>query len=101
MSLGEHRHMQLTRSTQVERCHNPFWLGTPHVASQDFTYNNQFIPKDTVIVLNTWTMHHDPSRHLNPDDFNPDRYMGDSLTSADSANLADPYERDHWMFGAG
>ncbi|KAJ7339738.1 cytochrome P450 [Mycena albidolilacea] len=86
---------------EVERCHNPFWLGTPHVASQDFTYNNQFIPKDTVVVLNTWTMHHDPSRHLSPDDFNPDRYMGDSLTSADSANLTDPYQRDHWMFGAG
>lgn len=24
---------------EIERCHNPFWLGTPHVASEDFTYN--------------------------------------------------------------
>jgi cytochrome P450 len=23
---------------EIERCHNPFWLGTPHVASDDFTY---------------------------------------------------------------
>ncbi|KAJ7651338.1 cytochrome P450 [Roridomyces roridus] len=22
---------------EVERCHNPFWLGTPHVASENFT----------------------------------------------------------------
>ena len=23
---------------EVERMHNPFWLGTPHVASEDFVY---------------------------------------------------------------
>ncbi|KAJ7615860.1 cytochrome P450 [Roridomyces roridus] len=85
----------------VERCHNPFWLGTPHVTSEDSTYKGQFIPKGTVVVLNTWTMHHDPARHADPESFNPERYMHDNLTSAESANLADPYTRDHWMFGAG
>lgn len=55
---------------EVERCHNPFWLGTPHVASENFTYSGNFIPKDTVVVLNTWTIHHDPARHKNPMDFN-------------------------------
>ncbi|EAW06584.1 cytochrome P450 [Aspergillus clavatus NRRL 1] len=86
---------------EVERVHNPFWLGTPHVASEDFVYRGQYIPKDTVVVLNTWTMHYDPVRHANPEKFNPDRYIRDHLTSAESANLADPMERDHWMFGAG
>ncbi|KAI0890980.1 cytochrome P450 [Annulohypoxylon nitens] len=87
---------------EVERVHNPFWLGTPHVASEDFTYNGRyFIPKDTVVVLNTWTMHHDPERHVDPYIFNPDRYIDDNLTSAESANLGEPYKRDHWMFGAG
>ncbi|KAJ6529371.1 cytochrome P450 [Mycena capillaripes] len=86
---------------EVERCHNPFWLGTPHVASEDFTYKGQFIPKDTVVVLNTWTMHHDQFRHPEPERFNPERYLHDDFTSAESANLADPYQRDHWMFGAG
>lgn len=55
---------------EIERCHNPFWLGTPHVASENFTYNGNFIPKDTVVVLNTWTMHHDQDRHNKPMDFN-------------------------------
>lgn len=55
---------------EVERCHNPFWLGTPHVASEDFTYQGQFIPKGTVVVLNTWTMHHDEHRYPNPMSFN-------------------------------
>ncbi|KAF9491318.1 cytochrome P450 [Pleurotus eryngii] len=86
---------------EVERCHNPFWLGTPHVNTQDFTYRGQFIPKNTVVVLNTYTMHHDPTRHPNPRTFNPDRYIGDSTSSSESANLVNAYERDHWMFGAG
>ena len=86
---------------EVERCHNPFWLGTPHVNSADFTYRGQFIPKDTVVVLNTYTMHHDPARHPEPHKFNPDRYLNDSTLASESANLANPYERDHWMFGVG
>lgn len=49
--------------------HNPFWLGTPHVASEDFVYKGQFIPKDTVLVLNTYSMHHHPERHPNPYSF--------------------------------
>ncbi|TFK35002.1 cytochrome P450 [Crucibulum laeve] len=86
---------------EVERCHNPFWLGTPHVNTQDFTYQGHFIPKDTVLVLNTYTMHHDPQRHPDPHTFNPDRYMFDSTLSSESANLANAMERDHWMFGVG
>ncbi|KAL0957853.1 hypothetical protein HGRIS_000037 [Hohenbuehelia grisea] len=86
---------------EVERVHNPFWLGTPHVNTQDFTYRGQFIPKDTVLVLNTYTMHHDPARHPDPFTFNPDRYINDSTLASESANLTNPYERDNWMFGVG
>ncbi|KAJ6474283.1 cytochrome P450, partial [Mycena sanguinolenta] len=63
--------------------------------------NGRFIPKGTVVVLNTWTMHHDSLRHSKPETLNPDRYMRDGLSSAESANLPDLYQRDHWMFGAG
>ncbi|KAF9486131.1 cytochrome P450, partial [Pholiota conissans] len=86
---------------EVERVHNPFWLGTPHVNTQDFTYRGQFIPKDSVLVLNTYTMHHDPKRHPDPHKFNPDRYIFDPTLSSESANLSNPNERDHWMFGVG
>lgn len=64
---------------EVERCHNPFWLGTPHVASENFTYDGNFIPKDTVVVLNTWTMHHDEDRHRNPMDFNVSSISTESI----------------------
>lgn len=58
---------------EVERCYNPFWLGTPHVVSEDFVYNGQLIPKDTVLVLNTWTIHHDERRFPEPQKFNVSR----------------------------
>lgn len=86
---------------EVERCHNPFWLGTPHVNSQDFTYHGHFIPQDTVIILNTYTIHHNDQRYPDPFAFNPDRYLNDTKTSSESAHLANVMERDHWMFGAG
>lgn len=31
----------------------------------------------------------------------PDRFLFDSLTSAESSNLAGPNDGDHWMFRAG
>jgi hypothetical protein len=41
--------------------------------------------------------------NLNPGSytFNPDRYLGDNLSCAESAKLANVMERDHWTFGAG
>lgn len=33
--------------------------------------------------------------------FNPDRYLGDDLSSAESAHISNAMERDHWSFGAG
>lgn len=55
---------------EVARCHNPFWLGTPHYTSEGFQYEHHFIPKGTVLLLNTWTMHHDPKRYPDPMKFN-------------------------------
>lgn len=54
---------------EVERCYNPAWLGTPHMASDDFVYNGHLIPKGTVVLLNTWTMHHDATRWESPMEF--------------------------------
>ena len=38
---------------EVGRCRNPFWLGSPHVNTEDFTYQGQFIPKSTSVICNT------------------------------------------------
>ncbi|KAF9517507.1 hypothetical protein BS47DRAFT_1359550 [Hydnum rufescens UP504] len=86
---------------EVERFRNPFWLSTPHVNTEDYTYQGQFIPKDTVVILNTYTMHHNAARYTDPLKFNPDRYLNDHMKSSESAHLANVMGRDHWTFGAG
>ncbi|PFH47460.1 hypothetical protein AMATHDRAFT_50287 [Amanita thiersii Skay4041] len=86
---------------EVERCYNPFWLGTPHMNTQELTYRGQYIPRNTVMVLNCYTLHHDPVRYPDPFAFKPERYINDSYSSYESANLGNPMERDHWTFGIG
>ncbi|KAK8122217.1 hypothetical protein PG984_010887 [Apiospora sp. TS-2023a] len=102
-SVEDEKHLPYCRAIikEVERCYNPFWLSTPHYSTEDFVYKGQRIPKETLVVLNTWTIHHDEKRYPDPETFNPDRYLHDTLTSAQSANLSDATQRDHWIFGAG
>ncbi|KAF9068379.1 cytochrome P450 [Rhodocollybia butyracea] len=86
---------------EVQRVHAPFWVVTPHATSEDFTYEGQFIPKDTVVILDNYTIHHNSERYKDPWVFNPDRYLGDNLSCAESAKLPNALDRDHWAFGAG
>ncbi|KAK7914535.1 hypothetical protein PG985_012238 [Apiospora marii] len=101
--IEDEKHLPYCRALikEVERCYNPFWLSTPHYTTEEFVYKGQRIPKETMVVLNTWSIHHDEKRYPDPDTFNPDRYLHDTLTSAQSANLSDASQRDHWVFGAG
>jgi len=48
-----------------------------------------------------WTINNDPHRAESPRDFNPSRYLGDNLSTGESAANADPSKRDHFTFGAG
>ncbi|KAJ7837968.1 cytochrome P450 [Mycena olivaceomarginata] len=86
---------------ELQRVHPPFWMGTPHYSTEDYEYNGMFIPKDTVVILNCYTLHHNEERYPDSHTFNPDRYMDDHLSCAESAKLGNPMERDHWAFGAG
>ncbi|KAJ3543693.1 hypothetical protein NM688_g5830 [Phlebia brevispora] len=86
---------------EVLRVHAPFWNATPHEATEDFVYNGMYIPKGSALILNCYTMHHNEARYPDAFTFNPDRYLGDDLSSAESAHKANAMERDHWSFGAG
>lgn len=86
---------------EVQRVHAPFWMATPHFSNEDFVYQGQLIPKGTVMLLNCYTLHHNGERYPDSFSFNPDRYLGDTLSCAESAKLANVMERDHWTFGAG
>ncbi len=103
---------------QVLRVHAPFWMGTPHCSDEDFVYNGYYIPKNTTMVLNVYALHHDEDRYPESyvptssrqtlsdgprysSTFNPDRYLGDELSSSESAKQSNVLLRDHWAFGAG
>ncbi|KAF2994675.1 hypothetical protein E8E13_001610 [Curvularia kusanoi] len=76
-------------------------LGIPHSPLRDDEYMGYTIPKDAFVVMNVWTIHMDPARHPNPRQFDPSRYANDMTSAKESANLNDPTQRDHFVFGAG
>jgi Cytochrome P450 len=106
----------------VERAHAPFWLPPPHYSTEDFVYNGLYIPKNTALILNCYEIHHNEERYPDPYaptylplisfnadkrisydrfSFKPERFLGDTLTCAESNNLPNGMDRDHWTFGAG
>ncbi|KAL1642588.1 hypothetical protein SLS58_005357 [Diplodia intermedia] len=76
-------------------------FGMVHASSEDDWYEGFFIPKGSVVVLNWWAIHMDPSIHKDPENFDPARYLGKPLGAAEYLNVSDPYERDHFTYGAG
>lgn len=47
----------------------------PHKTITDTSLAGYNIPKDTVVIFNTWSMHQDKNEWKNPADFNPVRFM--------------------------
>ncbi|KAJ9132445.1 Cytochrome P450 [Pleurostoma richardsiae] len=75
--------------------------GMYHASTEDDWYDGYFIPKDSVVVLNWWAIHRDPSLHPDPDQFKPERYLNRPLSAAEYINSNDPNARDHFAYGAG
>lgn len=61
--------------------------------------DGKFLPKGTILFVNVWGLHHDESKFENHDVFDPDRYKGNTMLAADSANSADYENRDHYGYG--
>ncbi|CAK7218989.1 hypothetical protein SEUCBS140593_003741 [Sporothrix eucalyptigena] len=75
--------------------------GMYHSSVEDDWYQDYFIPKDSVVVLNWWAIHNDPRRYKDPDAFDPSRYLNHPLSAAEYMNVADANDRDHFTYGAG
>lgn len=76
-------------------------IGSPHYTTADITYKDFFIPKNTVVSLYQYTIHFDPDRYPDPKAFKPERYLNHPLKAGAYSAHPDPYERDHFDFGAG
>ncbi|KIL00286.1 hypothetical protein PAXRUDRAFT_821829 [Paxillus rubicundulus Ve08.2h10] len=60
---------------EVMRWHTVTPLAVPHRATEDDIHNGYFIPKGSLLLPNIWFMLHDPRTYVNPNEFNPDRFL--------------------------
>ncbi|KAH8901190.1 putative cytochrome P450 oxidoreductase [Thozetella sp. PMI_491] len=73
----------------------------PHKVREDDEYEGMLIPKNTTVFIPTWAIHHSEHIYDNPDQFNPDRYIGYEKLANDYAGSPDWEKRDHYNYGAG
>ena len=75
-------------------------IGTPHYTTAPITYKSIHIPANSVVCLEQYPIHYDPTIFPEPERFNPGRYLayphGSGHYAAGPASA-----RDHWSFGAG
>lgn len=96
-SLGKHPQSSLLVSDTAHAVD----VGIPHAVTQDDVYNGRLLPKGTIVFPNLTALSRDPNRYLEPNVFNPDRFLGDSLDSSASALSPDYRDRDHFHYGFG
>ncbi|KIW90067.1 uncharacterized protein Z519_09498 [Cladophialophora bantiana CBS 173.52] len=72
-----------------------------HWSDREDVYNGYRIPKNAVVRVNTWAIHQDPARYLNPETFMPERFLDFNLSAAAYANSPDVAARDHFSYGGG
>lgn len=51
-------------------------FGVPHSSTQDITYGGYTIPAGSILVINTFFIHNDPSVYEDPRAFRPERWEG-------------------------
>ncbi|KIY71129.1 cytochrome P450 [Cylindrobasidium torrendii FP15055 ss-10] len=51
-------------------------LGLGHASVSDDVYGGYFIPGDCDVIANAWAILHDPLVYKDPEEFNPERFMG-------------------------
>ncbi|KAF2730228.1 cytochrome P450 76C3 [Polyplosphaeria fusca] len=75
-------------------------MGTPHYTTAPVSYNGMHIPANSVVAIQQYAIHYNPSLFPDPETFNPDRYL--VFPEKSGVYAAGPAkERDHWNFGAG
>ncbi|KAL4755951.1 cytochrome P450 [Aspergillus foveolatus] len=76
-------------------------LSPPRVLTKQIDVEGVRLYPGTILFLNIWGLHHDPSFVARPEFFDPTRYDGNTKLAADCANTSDVADRDHYAYGIG
>lgn len=60
---------------EVHRFRPTFPTAFAHVAKKEIQYGPYRIPKDSIIIMNSYGIFHDPDMYDHPERFDPDRYL--------------------------
>jgi len=63
---------------EVLRWHIALPLGQYHAPIQDDVFRGYFIPDDSIIIPNQWGMSRDENYYHAPEEFRPERFLGDN-----------------------
>jgi cytochrome P450 family 619 len=63
--------------------------------------DGHFLPAGTVVIINSWGLHHDATHFPDPDTFNPDHYANCTTLAPELATSSDYQNRDHYGYGSG
>lgn len=60
----------------------------------DDEYDGKAVPKDSIIFIGVWALHHDANHFESPDTFNPERYKDHSRLASYYAGASEYMKRD-------
>ena len=77
--LGDKKKLPYLEATIAEtlRISSLAPLAIPHKTTVDTTLQGYHIPKDTTVLVNLWSLHHDPGLWDAPNEFRPQRFLNE------------------------
>ncbi len=72
-------------------------IGFNHLSDKDDTYNGYFIPANTMVIPNIYTMHRNEEVYPEATKFRPERYLKDLVRPITAAAMSE----GHYAFGFG
>ncbi|KAG8815407.1 hypothetical protein FRC17_000728 [Serendipita sp. 399] len=88
----------LPRSMQGRMITSKFLLAAPHMTTADEMINGYFIKAHTLLLSNSWSILHDEKYFSNPEEFVPERFLGDEGKARGATAELDPL---NYVFGHG